>query len=221
MKEILCFLVAWTLSYSAHWKNAIIDTVKVVAWFISVRSCRRWSNDTLKVWISRYFSIFFDAFNSVALQHRQEPLPNANVSRKDLLSWWYMENPSKAPLLQLSVPLCGFNGALQSRPEISELQLNKVAQLGFSWPQQLGRPPVGLLSLLFARKALIINNSEQEPLYYQMQCFVLSAREILLLKPSIFVPRLQQEVNVAGVSPFSLGPFPHCYLILYSYWLFF
>lgn len=176
--------------------------------------------DTLKIWISRHSSIFFDAFNSLALQHRQEPLPDANVSQEDLLSWWYMEDPSKAPLLQPSVPLCSFNGALQSRPEISELQLNKVAQLGFSWPRQLARPPVGLLSLLFARKALIINNSEQEPLYYQTQCFVLSAREILLLKPSIFVPWLQQEVDVAGVSQFSLSRFPHCYLILYSYWFF-
>lgn len=143
------------------------------------------------------------------------------LAEKTYFPRWYMEDPSKAPLLQLSVPSCGFNGALPSRPEISELQLNKVAQLGFSWPRQLGRPPVGLLSLLFARKALIINNSEQEPLYYQTQCFVLSAREILLLKPSIFVPRLQQEVDVAGVSQFSLGPFPHCCLIPYSYWFFF
>lgn len=79
-------------------------------------------------------------------------------------------------LPQLSVSLCGRNDALQSRPEISELQPYKVAQLGISWRRQLRGPPVGLLYRLFARKALIINNSEQELLYYQTQCFVRPAR---------------------------------------------
>lgn len=38
------------------------------------------------------------------------------------------------------------------------------------------RTPVGLPYRLFAGEALIINNSEQKPLYYQTQCFVRTAR---------------------------------------------
>ncbi len=94
------------------------------------------------------------------------------------------------------------NGALQSRSRISELQLNKVVQLGFSWLLQLRCPPVGRWSLFFGRKALIINNSAQQPLYHQMQRFVLSASEnrCLNLQSLFFVSNRKSKLQQVSVS---------------------